>query len=89
MSRINSLVAFILTAAAALLASTPLMLLLERSSSLSPVAVIVTGIVIAVVLVLAVGLLCAFTIKRHQPMAAWTAAGVSGLVTAAVAALAL
>ena len=89
MSRLAQFIAFCLTLAAALLASAPLMLLVDRISGFDGTFVIVIALLFALLVPTLMAVLYARLVKAWQPQGTWLTAVLSGLTLAGLAALSL
>ncbi len=89
MSRLAQFTALGFALAAALLASAPLMLLVDRALEAGATVVVVAGLFVGLAVPVLMAVLCRRLIRVWQPQAMWTVAIVSGLALAGLAALSL
>ena len=89
MSRLAQLTALGFAAAAALLASAPLMLLFDRVADFDSTVVVVVAVLVALLIPTVMAVLCFRVIKAWQPQGMWLTAVLSGLALAGIAALSL
>ena len=89
MSRLAQLTALGFAAAAALMASAPLMLLFDRVADFDSTVVVVVAVLVALLIPTLMAVLCFRLIKAWQPQGMWLTAVLSGLALAGIAALSL
>lgn len=89
MSRFSQLITLLLVTALVLLASAPLMLLLDRNWDAAPGTKLFVALLIAVAVPSLSGLGSRFVVHHRQPLVAWMTAGATGLVVGLAAALML